>query len=279
MAIASDGMIEGIARHAVRGRGRRSGGRSLASDETGFAVLDAERDGDEIVLVGPIAHLEERERVRDRAARGRTTGASGCRSRSRRAEPLAPVGRGRAARLPAARQARRAAARATQLLDALRRRTCSRRSTRDPRARVPRRRAEPEAHDEAVQSWDGLRSTPRAAPAARAARARLARPAHRTSTTATRAHRVVRERPYELTSVFGVGFQTADTIARAAGVARRRARRARARRVLHVLARGRARRLDLPAGRRARHARRRAARRRAAGRRAARRDGRRRASW
>ena len=51
-----------------------------------------------------------------------------------------------------------------------------------------------------------------------------------------RAHAIVRERPYELTSVFGVGFHTADTIARAGGVpadspARARAARpARARR-------------------------------------------------
>src|SRR5215204_1267860 len=35
-----------------------------ASEETGFAVVDADRDGDDIVLVGTIAHLEERERVR-----------------------------------------------------------------------------------------------------------------------------------------------------------------------------------------------------------------------
>ena len=40
------------------------GGRRWASDETGFAVVDADRDGDEVVLVGTIAHLEERERVR-----------------------------------------------------------------------------------------------------------------------------------------------------------------------------------------------------------------------
>ena len=34
------------------------------SEDSGFAVIDAERDGDEIVLVGPIGHLEERERAR-----------------------------------------------------------------------------------------------------------------------------------------------------------------------------------------------------------------------
>ena len=34
-----------------------------ASDETGFAVIDAEIDGDEFVLVGTLSHLEERERA------------------------------------------------------------------------------------------------------------------------------------------------------------------------------------------------------------------------
>ena len=48
---------------------------------------------------------------------------------------------------------------------------------------------------------------PRAAPPARAARARLARAADRQQ-YGDRAHRVVRERPYELTSVFGVGFRS-----------------------------------------------------------------------
>ena len=38
--------------------------RLWASDESGFAVIDADRHGDEVVLVGTIAHLEERERVR-----------------------------------------------------------------------------------------------------------------------------------------------------------------------------------------------------------------------
>ena len=37
-----------------------------SSDETGFAVVDADRDGDEVVLVGTLAHLEPRERVRVR---------------------------------------------------------------------------------------------------------------------------------------------------------------------------------------------------------------------
>src|SRR5947209_12832182 len=34
-----------------------------ASEQTGFAVLDADSDGDPIVLVGPLIHLEERDRA------------------------------------------------------------------------------------------------------------------------------------------------------------------------------------------------------------------------
>ena len=50
-----------------------------------------------------------------------------------------------------------------------------------------------------------------------------------------RAHEVVQRRPYDLTSVFGVGFHTADRIARASGVPADSPARARAA-VLHVLA-------------------------------------------
>ncbi len=35
----------------------------FANDDNGFAVLDAEHDGDEIVLVGPLIHLEANERA------------------------------------------------------------------------------------------------------------------------------------------------------------------------------------------------------------------------
>ena len=49
------------------------------------------------------------------------------------------------------------------------------------------------------------------------------------------AHRIVREEPYELTSVFGVGFPIADRIAPAVGVARDIPARTAAA-LLHVLA-------------------------------------------
>src|SRR5438270_10379450 len=48
------------------------------------------------------------------------------------------------------------------------------------------------------------------------------------------AHRVVRDQPYELTSVFGVGFQLADRIARGIGIPASSPERARAG-VIHVL--------------------------------------------
>ena len=83
----------------------------------------------------------------------------------------------------------------------------------------------------------------------------------------------MRERPYDLTSVFGIGFQTADTIARSVERPSRRARASARGRPARV-ERGGASRVDLPAGRRARSEGGRAARHRAE-RQAAGRDGRR----
>ena len=65
--------------------------RRWASDETGFAVLDADRDGDEVVLVGAIAHLEERERVRIRGV-WQDDRRFGMQVKVATAEPLAPSG-------------------------------------------------------------------------------------------------------------------------------------------------------------------------------------------
>ena len=62
-----------------------------SSDESGFAVVDAERDGDEIVLVGPLAHLEARERVRV-AGVWQDDRRFGLQVKVATAEPLAPAG-------------------------------------------------------------------------------------------------------------------------------------------------------------------------------------------
>src|SRR4051794_40348373 len=65
--------------------------RRWASPESGFAVLDADRDGDEIVLVGPLAHLEERERARV-AGVWQDDRRFGLQVKVAVAEPLAPAG-------------------------------------------------------------------------------------------------------------------------------------------------------------------------------------------
>src|SRR3954471_12105443 len=65
--------------------------RRYASAESGFAVVDAERDGDEIVLVGPIGHLEERERARIRGV-WQDDRRFGMQVKVATAEPLAPAG-------------------------------------------------------------------------------------------------------------------------------------------------------------------------------------------
>ena len=65
--------------------------KRYASEESGFAVVDAERDGDELVLVGPIAHLEERERVRI-AGTWQDDRRFGMQVKVATAEPLPPSG-------------------------------------------------------------------------------------------------------------------------------------------------------------------------------------------
>src|SRR5829696_312001 len=62
-----------------------------ASEESGFAVVDADRGGDDVVLVGPIAHLEERERVRI-AGVWQDDRRFGMQVKVSLAQPLAPSG-------------------------------------------------------------------------------------------------------------------------------------------------------------------------------------------
>ena len=103
----------------------------------------------------------------------------------------------------------------------------------DPRAAFRRLGLSAGRITEAVKSWDELRSS-------RALHLLLA--PHGLAWLVPRierhygprAHRVVRERPYDLTSVFGIGFQTADTIARSVNVPADSPARAHAG-VLHVL--------------------------------------------
>ncbi|MEA2124520.1 MAG: exodeoxyribonuclease alpha subunit, partial [Solirubrobacteraceae bacterium] len=187
--------------------------RFVAAD-TGFGVVEAERDGDEIILVGLIGHLEAGERV----------GVSGVWQDDRRfgmqvkvdhAEPRGPMGpKGlilyleRVKHVGPTRAARLFQAHGEQVLEAV---------DLDPRAAFKAVGLSARQATEAARSWDTLRST-------RALHLLLA--PHGLAWLVARidrqygpsAHRVVREHPYELTSVFGVGFATADTIARAAGI-------------------------------------------------------------
>jgi exodeoxyribonuclease V alpha subunit len=204
--------------------------RRWANEETGFAVIDAERDGDEIVLVGAIAHLEERERVRIAGA-WQDDRRYGMQVKVALAQPLAPsddaaliaylkrvrhVGSGRAAKLLG-----RYGAEVLDVID------------RDPHAALRSLGLNPRRTNEAVKSWHELRST-RALHLLLAPHGLAWLVPRIAAEHGERAHLVVRRRPYDLTSVFGVGFHIADTIARANDVAADSPARTLAA-VLHVL--------------------------------------------
>ncbi len=203
-----------------------------ASGETGWAVLDADDDaGEPVVLVGPLIHLEERERahivgtwVDDRRY--------GLQIKVTEARPLPPTDIETViAYLRRVKHvgAKRAAALVDRyglgdVLDAI---------DRDPEGAfaavgLRHRRAE-----EAAESWADLRVM---------RQLHLLLAPHGLGYLVTRisdhygptAHRVVLEHPYELTSVFGVGFLIADRIARAAGASTDGPERIRAG-VLHTL--------------------------------------------
>jgi exodeoxyribonuclease V alpha subunit len=205
--------------------------RRFVSEETGFAVLDCEAEGDELVLVGPLAHLEERERA-EITGTWQHDRRYGPQVRVTEARPLAPSdSEALVAYLRRVRHigARRAIvlvqAHGPGVLDAIDRDaegTFATAGLRGDRAR------------EAARSWDALRVT-RGLHLLLAPHglAYLASRIHRQYGEA--AHRIVRERPYELTSVFGVGFEIADRIARAVGIPDDSPDRAHAA-ILHALA-------------------------------------------
>ena len=93
----------------------------------------------------------------------------------------------------------------------------------------------PKRVNEAIRSWNGLRST-RALHLLLAPHGLAWLVPRIAQEYGDRARDVVRSRPYELTSVFGVGFAIADTIARAAGIPRDSVGRTRAA-VVHCSAR------------------------------------------
>ena len=203
------------------------------SDDTGWAVVDAQDDdGDEIVLVGLLSHLEQRERAH---VLGTWVDDSryGPQVKVNQATPLAPadaesvvlylkrvkhVGVKRAARL----LDRYGAAGALDAVD------------EDPRRAFAAAGLRGHAIDEAIASWERLRVTRRLhLMLAPHGLAYLVARIHEAYGDA--AHRAVSDHPYELTSLFGVGFLTADRIARGLGCPPEDPERARAA-VLHLLA-------------------------------------------
>jgi exodeoxyribonuclease V alpha subunit len=203
-----------------------------ANDTTGWGVVEAVDDGGApVVLVGPLIHLEPRERARvlgewiDDERFGPQVNVA-------EARPLPPSD---AATLTAylARVRHVGVKRAAGLIDRYGATEVLNQIDCDPPAAfvaagVPRRKLA-----EAVQSWDALRVMRKLhlllAPHGLGY---LVSRIHETYGFA--GHRVVSERPYELTSVFGVGFGIADRIARAAGAADNSLDRARAG-ALHLL--------------------------------------------
>ncbi len=203
-----------------------------ASGATGWAVLDADdADGDPIVLVGPLIHLEERERAHI-VGTWVDDSRYGLQVKVSEARPLPPadadtlVAYLRRVKHVGAKRAASLVERYGQgaVLDAI---------DRDPEAAfaavgLRRRRVK-----EAAASWADLRVMRQLhlLLAPHGLGYLVARISEHYGPTA---HRVVAEHPYELTSVFGVGFLIADRIARTVGAPTDGSERIRAG-VLHTL--------------------------------------------
>ena len=204
----------------------------FASDDGAFAVVDAESsEGDDVVLVGPLTHLEEREHVRITGT-WQDDKRFGPQVKVRLAESVPPSGEeGLLAYLRRVRHI--GATRAAKLLDKYGEHVLEIIDD-DPGLAFRRLGLNPQRAREAAKSWGELRST-RGLHLLLAPHGLAWLVPRIAKEYGERAYEMVRKRPYELTSVFGVGFAIADTIARAAGVppdapGRRRAA------VVHVLA-------------------------------------------
>src|SRR4051812_48066258 len=200
------------------------------SEDSGFAVIDADREGDDVVLVGVLAHLEERERVRI-AGTWQDDKRFGMQVKVRLAEPVAPSGElaliaylKRVKHIGGGRAGRLLECYGDGVLEAI---------DADPGTAFRQAGLNPKRVNEAIRSWNGLRST-RALHLLLAPHGLAWLVPRIAQEYGDRARDVVRSRPYELTSVFGVGFAIADTIARAAGIPRDSVGRTRAA-VIHCL--------------------------------------------
>jgi len=204
----------------------------FASAESGWAVVDAaDQDGTPIVLVGPLIHLEPRERAHV-IGTWVTDSRYGPQVKVTEARPLPPTD------LPTltaylCRVKHVGAKRAKWLIERYGTATVFDAIDADPHAAFSAAGIRRGAVADATRSWEQLRVTRRLhlllAPHGLTYLASRIR-----ETYGDQAHRIVSERPYELTSVFGVGFRTADQIARRLGASLDSPDRRRAA-VLHVL--------------------------------------------
>jgi exodeoxyribonuclease V alpha subunit len=188
----------------------------FTNPENGFAVVDAEAQGDPIVLIGPLGHLEERERAHILGSWVQDS-RYGPQVKVREAHPLPPsdpatlaaylrrvrhIGRKRAEALVE----RFGAAGVIEAIDA------------EPAAAFRAAGLGRFAAEDAARSWHELRVT---------RQLHLLLAPHGLGWLVGRlhteygssAHRVLARNPYELTRLFGVGFATADRIARSLGPA------------------------------------------------------------
>ncbi|HEY5430856.1 MAG TPA: AAA family ATPase [Solirubrobacteraceae bacterium] len=203
-----------------------------ANEQTGWAVLDAAApDGSPVALVGPLVHLEQGEQVRVVGAWVNDS-RYGPQVKVTEARPLPPrdpqllagylrrikhVGAKRAADLVE----RFGPAEVFDVID------------RDPAAAFAAVRLGHARAQEAAESWQQLRVT---------RRLHLLLAPHGLAYLAARihehygadAHELLTRDPYQLTSMFGVGFAIADRIAHASGAAANARQRRRAG-VVHVL--------------------------------------------
>ena len=205
----------------------------FANDATGWAVVEAvDESGDEVVLVGPLHHLEERERAHV-VGTWQDDSRFGPQVKVSQADPLPPSDE-QALLAYLVRVRHIGPKRATKLLERHGEAGVLEAIDRDPAGAFVRAGLSGLRAREAARSWDALRVT---------RRLHLMLAPHGLAYLVTgiqrefgdAAHRVVRERPYELTSVFGVGFSVADRIAATAGIPRESSARVRAG-ILHVLA-------------------------------------------
>jgi exodeoxyribonuclease V alpha subunit len=200
------------------------------SPETGWSVLDAEAEEEPIVLVGPLNHLEAGERAVisgawvDDPRFGRQVKVTS-------ATPLPPADVD-ALTAYLVRTKHVGPKRARRLIDAYSPEGVLEAIDRDPHTTFVRAGLSAGRASEAVHSWERMRVT---------RRLHLMLAPHGLAYLVVRihdafgdsAHRLVAEQPYELTSVFGVGFLIADRIARSLGTGEARARARAA--TLHLL--------------------------------------------